>query len=174
MGASGMSIAYGADSVASLGQGIGQSMAVKARGDYEEFIARQNADLAERDAKEITKRGDKASSDYKNQVNQLKGQQRSSMAAQGIDINQGSAAEIQKETATLGALDALQLKNNAWREAFGMRGQANQYRAQARMTGISARNEARNTLLTGGMQALSSGAKAAYYLPSGKAKAKDE
>jgi hypothetical protein len=172
MGATGMSLAYGADSVGQLGQGIGQSMAVKARGDYEEFIARQNADLADRDAKEIEKRGDKASSDYKNQVNQLKGQQRSSMAAQGIDINQGSAAEIQKETATLGALDALQLKNNAWREAFGMRGQANQYRAQGRMAKVAAKNEAKNTLLTGGMKALSSAASAAYYFPSGKEKKK--
>jgi hypothetical protein len=73
------------------------------------------------------------------------------MGAQGIDLESGSALDIQQETASLGAEEALNIKNNAWREAWGYRSQEADYKARASYAKITGKNTARNTLLTGGL-----------------------
>jgi hypothetical protein len=78
------------------------------------------------------------------------------MAASGVDINSGSAADVQANTATIGALDEATIRNNAAREAFGYTTQATDYLTRARFARTAASNAAlgvegdeASTLLTG-------------------------
>ena len=55
---------------------------------------------------------------------QLIGRQRAVLAANGVDVNEGSAVDIQVDTAGIGKLDELTIRSNAAREALGYRYQA--------------------------------------------------
>ena len=153
-----------------LGQAFTQSQAIESRGDYETEVYRTNTRLANLQAEDAIQRGDEDSDTHKEQVKVLIGRQRAILAAQGIEINadSGSPISIQEETAALGALDALTIRNNAWRESWGFKVQAADFEARANFAEIEARNNASNTLLTGGLQALNTGLNLGYYRQIGK------
>lgn len=54
----------------------------------------------------------------------LKGTQRASLAANGVDLGEGSAANILTTTDVMGEVDASTIQANAIRSAFGQRTQA--------------------------------------------------
>lgn len=144
--------------VSSAAAGYAQAGAISAKGAYDQQIAESNSRLASMQAEEATARGDKAASQALKQGRQLRGAQRAAAAASGVDIGTGSALALQQETTGLSQLDALTIKNNAAREAHGYQVQAVNYTSQADMTSLATANEARNTLLTGGLRALTAGA----------------
>lgn len=146
----GATAAIGIMSVASA---YGQSEATKMQGQYQKTMADINARNANLQAEDAIKRGDKASSDYKKKVNQTVGSQKAAFAAQGIDISSGSAQDIVAETYNIGNLDAITIKNNAYREAMGYRSQAFNYGTEGKFAELSANTNARNTLIAGGLQA---------------------
>jgi hypothetical protein len=129
------------------------------QGNYESSIYGQNADIAEMQAQDAIARGREAELRQGMQTKQLVGSQRASLAASGIDPNIGSGAEIQADTNLLGTLDALTIRNNAAREAWGYNVNATQLRGQAALakragqnTAAGLRNQSWTTLLTGGAQ----------------------
>lgn len=61
----------------------------------------------------------------------LIGAQRATAAAHGVDVNSGSAVDVQSDAATLGELDALTIRNNAAREAYNYKVAGAGYGAQA-------------------------------------------
>lgn len=154
MGAAGAGAA-----VAGLGiiGSVGEASAIRAQGRYQETMFSINAKFAQEKARDAIDRGRVEETSYRKRVRKLIGAQRASMAAQGIDIDSGSAAEIVRETATLGSEDALMIRNNAYREAMGYKSQANSLRQQGRMAGLAARQRSSNTLLGGGLKALQGG-----------------
>jgi hypothetical protein len=101
------------------------------------------------------------------QARQVKGAQRAGLAAQGIAVDTGSAADVQAETEKLSAQDVQRAKNNAWREAWGYRVQANQTRMGAQMASEAGNRAASNTLLTGGIRAASDVASGYYTYRKG-------
>jgi hypothetical protein len=110
------------------------------------------------------RRGELAASAYRQDVEQVGGRQRTAYAAGGVDPFSGSAAQIAQETRTIGAIDALTIKNNAYREALGYEAQALSLRGQAEMTRQAGRAESRATLVTGGLSLLRGGMEAyAHY-----------
>ena len=130
-----------------------QSSAIRAQSRYENSIAQANARMAAFQAEDAERRGRVEASRLLRQTKGLIGKQRAAFAGQGIELDSGSALDIQEETAALGAADALTIRNNAWREAFGYRAQGSQYLAQARLGRRVASSQARNTLLMGGLSA---------------------
>jgi len=147
-----------ATATAVIGTGVSsysQSQAQKQQGAYEASIYETNARLAEIQAKDAIRRGELASTEKKKQTKQLIGSQRARLAAQGqeLGLRESDALLIQEETAEFGALDALEIRNNAWREAWGYRVQASDYLSRAKFARLTAKQKARNTLLTGGLQA---------------------
>jgi hypothetical protein len=133
-----------------------QAGAVLAQGQYQNRIAQYNANLAELDAQNATRRGAQAAQRSAVDTNQRRGASRAAFAAQGIDVNSGSAADTQSDLAEIGALDALTIQNNAAREAFGYRSQGAQEALQGKFALQAARNTASSlttqsysTLLTG-------------------------
>lgn len=140
---------------------FGQRRAGKAaqqQGDYQGAILDQNAGVADQQAADAIVRGAEAEGRSRAGTSQLTGSQRAAMAAQGIDLNSGSAADVQSNDQALGDLDALAIRRNARREAWGFKTQAANDRAQAnlaRMGGAGAAASANNasvgTLMSGAL-----------------------
>jgi hypothetical protein len=112
-------------------------------------INRTNAEVM---ASEAIKRGGREATALKTRTRRLIGSQRAAQAASGVDIGSGSAVDVQEDTRVQGERDALTIKNNAWREAFGIRSEAAAAGTRQNLSRLSRRNEMANTLLTGGLQ----------------------
>lgn len=121
---------------------------------YNEAVARNNATMAEYQAQDAVARGNKAAEDHSRKVASLAGTQRATMAARGLDISEGTPAEILTDTELFGQQDAATIKNNAAKEAWAARVQGSNYSAQAGMYSTQAENSsplmaAGGSLLTG-------------------------
>lgn len=102
----------------------GQIKAGKAAKDAGESVAQQqewNARIADVQAGDAVTRGREAESQLRSQTKSLIGSQRAGFAGQGLDISVGSPVDVQGDTARLGELDALAIRANAQREAWGYR-----------------------------------------------------
>lgn len=138
---------------ASLLTARSQASALRSQGAYERQTFETNSRLAAIQAEDAIRRGDKEATELKKNTKRLIGSQRAALAAQGLDLEADDALAIQQETAELGAQDALTLKNNAWREGWGFRVQAQDSASRGAFAEVTAKNTARNTLLTGGLNA---------------------
>lgn len=110
-------------------------------------IAGYNARVAEAQAVDAIERGELEESRQRSSTQQLIGSQRARLAAQGIEIDSGSALEVQEDTAALGEMDALMIRNNAAREAWGYRTQAADYRNQGTIAKAQGTSQAIGTIL---------------------------
>jgi len=146
--------------ISSAATAYSQAQAYEAQGYYQKKMSKINASFAEMEAEDAIKRGDREAGDVRRRGKKIHGAQRAALAAQGIDIDSGSALDIQDEARSMTEQDALTVRNNAWREAWGYRVQASNATAEGRMAQLTARGNARNTLLTGGLQATSYGLQA--------------
>lgn len=142
----------GANALNSATTAYSQSQAIKTQGNYQKNQLQFNAQIADLQAQDAIRRGDKEVKNKKIQTKQMIGTQRAALAAQGIEVNDDSALLIQEDTAGLGAEDAASIKSAAWREAWGYKVQNVDYTGQANMAQISSGFNARQTLLTGGLQ----------------------
>lgn len=79
----------------------------------------------------------------------LEGSQRASIGANGIDAGSGSAADIVANDQRLNAMDVLTIKNNAAREALGLKKQATLTRMGGRNQAQGYNNQATGSLLSG-------------------------
>lgn len=159
------SMAMGA--VSSASGAYAQSQAAKTQGDLSRTIYEANATLANEAAAEAIARGDRQANQVKIGAKRLIGAQRAQLAASGVDVNSGSALDVQADTAGMGAMDALTAKNNAWREAWGYKAQALDSASRGRFASLAADASSRSTILTGGLDALRYGTQAAYYYKKG-------
>ena len=60
------------------------------------------------------------------------------MAGNGSDVNSGSAIDIVGDTAAASEIDALTIRNNAQREAYGDKVQAGNFGADAKLSAARA------------------------------------
>jgi hypothetical protein len=82
-------------------------------------LSEANAKLAEQQAEDATARGAVAENQFRTQVRGMIGSQRAGFAASGVDVAFGSALDVPADAARLGELDALTIRSNAAREAWG-------------------------------------------------------
>lgn len=140
-----------------------QSSASRAQGEYARSAYEADARLADLQAEYALKKGKEEADKHRRKVKQLQGTQRAAAAAAGIDISdtEGSAFQLISETGKFGAIDAITIENNAYREAWGMQYQAIESRGKGRFEQIAANGNANTSLITGGLQAAAYGS-AAY------------
>jgi hypothetical protein len=120
--------------------------AANAAGESEAKRDEYNAGIADLQAQDALARGAVDESRFRTSVRGLIGSQRAGFAAQGVDVGSGSAADVQADAAYLGELDALQIRSNAAREAWGYRVEAADNRMAAdvaRKGGQAARTASR-------------------------------
>lgn len=150
----------GLQGLSAIGNAYAQSQAIKARAAYQGVIAKINAEMATMNAEDAIRRGEITARDYQKEVDGMIGAQKVAYAAQNVDVNFGSAADIQAETRMFGALDVLTIKNNAWREAWGYKVEALNSTFSGKYAEMEGKYGARQALISGGLQALGSGVQA--------------
>jgi len=116
-----------------------------------------NAAFANLQADDSIRRGARAAQEHLVKTRGLIGAQRANIAGQNVRVDVGSAAEIQADTAASGAMDALTIRNNAWREAWGLRAQAAGLQGQGALAQIKGQAAAAETLATGGANMVRTG-----------------
>lgn len=127
------------------------------QGKYLNKVAKTNAGISERAGRDAVKRGDIDADEQRQQTGQLIGAQRTAFAANGVDVNSGSAGQVQNDAAALGELDALTLVNNAAREAYGYQVQAMDQRQQGKLAKYQGKMDAIGSILGGAEKAASMG-----------------
>lgn len=142
----------------------GQYKAGQAAGRAAESTGQQfdyNASIADLQAQDAEQRGIEEESRFRSQVRGLIGSQRAGFAGQNVSVGDGSAADVQADTARLGEIDARTIRANAQREAWGYQVQAEDLRQGAtiaRQGGAAARQAgnaaAANTLIGAGSSLL--------------------
>lgn len=112
-------------------------------------IGDMNAMIAEYQAEDAITRGQFNEKRQRQTTEKVIGSQRAGFAAGGVDVNSGSALNTQADAAYLGELDALTIRQNAAKEAWGFKVQA----AGSRYQGKNAEREgymgAANTVISG-------------------------
>lgn len=125
-----------------FGQHQKDAQAASMRGRLQNDIAERNAQLAERQGRDALNRGAMAEGRERLETRQQIGSTRAALAAQGIDVNGGSAAEVQATERLIGDVDALMIRSNAQREAWGFDVEAANERTQGRFALLAGENEA--------------------------------
>ena len=95
---------------------------------YEAF--KFNAKIAELQAMEAREAGDARARLSDRRYAQLRGTQRAAFGARGVDVSQGTPAQVQADTDMIRAEEHLAIQNSAWREAWGHSARAASYRLQ--------------------------------------------
>lgn len=147
-----------------LATSYSSAKATTAAANYQAQIAEQNSRLADIQAADAIRRGESEVEKIRQRKKAVISSQRVAGAAQGQDIEgeESDNAKIQADTAMFGELDVRDTRINSWRESWGYQVNAQQLRSSAQFTRLTGKNVARNTLLTGGLTAVS-GLASNYY-----------
>lgn len=127
-----------------------QASAMKEKANFEYNQAVQNNELAKVYAGDAIDRGEFDAKAIKRKGNQVRGTARANAAASGINIDDGSIADITSEIDQFTSEDVMQARLNASREAFGIRMQAYNQLQSARM-GVKAAGKAATATIIGGV-----------------------
>lgn len=136
-------ISLGATAVGTVTTMMGQRQQAKAQAaqmNYQAGVDRNNKIIADRQAEDAIKRGQAEEEEHRRKVGQIKGAQRVAFASRGIDLGSDVVIDTLSDTAMLGELDALTIRNNAEREAYGYRVQGMNYEASAQNNALAAKN----------------------------------
>lgn len=127
-----------AGAVVQAGAAAGKGEADAAAARYQAAVSRNNAIIAERNAQAELQRGQQLEASKRERTAQALATQRARMAASGLAIDTGSPLRLQEDVAGLGELDALTIRNNAARAAYGYRVQGMSFESQAGLLGMQA------------------------------------
>lgn len=94
-------------------------------------VAEVNASTAEMNAQDAQRRGEQDAQRIARQGRQVQGQQRAALSARGIDIGEGTGADLIDQTDFFSLADQATARDNAAKEAWNYRAQRNSYQAQA-------------------------------------------
>jgi hypothetical protein len=141
----------GAAAAASAASALTQAGAIRSQGRLQEQIARANARFERTRAEQAREQGEFLSRQARRRGRVLTGRQRAAFAGQGVEVSTGSAADIQRQTFEMTALDQLTIQVNAQRRALGFESSATGLEFQGAQARRTAEFQARQTLVTGGL-----------------------
>ena len=122
-----------------------------------EFMAQQdefNAQLLEYRKNEIGEIAQENIDVRQQQVRQMLGSQKVALAAQGIEVEGDIGEQLAEQERKLLQQDVEAIKNNAWREVFGLEQKQLDLRSSAAFTRVEGSERARQTMVTGGLAGL--------------------
>ncbi len=119
---------------------------------YKAANARREQQVYDYKAQDALDRGREEEQKRRREARQFKGKQRSMLAAQGRELDSGSALDTLQDTDMMGDLDAFAIRKNAQREAWQHRVSAGTKGAQAGLydtqaANISPKRSAANSIL---------------------------
>lgn len=162
-----MGLSMGIQGISDIGSAYAQASAAQAQGQFQKRAFEMNRRLVLLAADDAIRQGEKDAASVRRRGRQIIGAQRAYSGAQGIEVNEGSALELQEDTAAGVAEDELMIRNNAWRQAWGFRVSANNMRMHGEMAEIVGGAAHRNTLVTGGLQFARQASEGAYTYAKG-------
>ena len=156
-------VAATATTAATAGLTVGQALAIGAsvggtvlsagsmyqQGQAAKQTAANNAQMAEIAAQDAQRRGEEQAIDVQRKGAALKSAQRVSLAAKGLDLGYGTAADLQDQTDFFTASDVATTRTNAGREAWNMRAKGQAMLQQGKADALNATYQAGGSLLTG-------------------------
>lgn len=98
---------------------------------YQAQVARNNSILAEQQAQRTMAAGEQAAMQKGLQTRAKVGAIRAAQAASNVDVNSGSALDVQSSAAELGQLDTERETSRAALQAYGYRTQSSNFQAEA-------------------------------------------
>jgi hypothetical protein len=128
MGAAALLI--GGTVLGAVGQ-ISQGISARNQANFQAQIAKNNEIIANRKAADARLIGSQKARQAAIATNQLIGAQRGAAAASGVQVDFGSALDLNVDAAGFGRLDELRERNIAERQALGFEAQADVFGAQA-------------------------------------------
>lgn len=143
-----MCLALVGSMVSGVGTIVAGNAAAKAA-NYNAAVQRENAQLADRQAKNVLDAGTREEQKQKAQTSQLMSKQQAAQAANGVDVSFGSPLDLMVDTAKQGAVDALTIRTNAYRNYDDTRNQAVGYRNQGALYDMQAKNSRTAGMLNG-------------------------
>lgn len=112
-------ISYGASAIASAIGAYGQASSQKQALAYQASIAKNNQQVAGWQASAAITAGQNAEELSDLKTSQTLSSQRAAMAANGVDVTEGSASEVLASTRVIGGINATTIHNNALMTAWG-------------------------------------------------------
>lgn len=141
--------------VSSVQQGKSQ----QAMYNYQAQVANENAKIANKNAANERQTGIEEARLQRMKTMQAVGSQQAAMAANGMDITQGTSLDIIEDTAAMGELDALQIQTNYERKAQAYEQQANNFNNEANMDVIAGKNAYKTGMINAAQTGLNGVAK---------------
>lgn len=148
---------------ATIGGAISNSIALESQAAYKQQQSNFNAKMAELESQNALQQGDFQSQEIQRNANNAIGQSRVSAAAGGIEVNSGSAMDVQNSISKVSSIDILTAKNNAVRKAYGYNVEANNDTTEGQIAKNTGNAAAASTAITGGLNAAGEGLKGYYY-----------
>lgn len=118
-----------------------QSRATKAGYEYQAAVERNNAVLATQRSADAIRRGQQAEGAQRLKGAQVASAQRARLAANGVSLDEGSALNLLQDTEYMTDVDALTIRDNAKREAWGFQVQSQNASNNGQMLATRASNE---------------------------------
>lgn len=141
----------GISAIGAIQQGNAASQAAA----YNAQVAANNAKIATRNAGFASQEGEANAAAKGMQNRKAIGEIKAGQAANGIDVNKGSAVDVRSSAAELGELDAINIRSNAARQAYGFQTQAAGDVAQSQLDRSESKNDAIGGYVRGGGTLLS-------------------
>lgn len=152
----------------------------KNQADFEQGKAKYNARVSENAAQQTINAGVEKENALRLKTARLKSQQKTQLGAFNVNVNTGSAFQLQQDTETLGEADALRIRSNTLNQADALSEQSNLLEAEGEYAQIAGRNKAsaakaagRNkqigSVLSFGKKVAGSGVADKWFTPSSSA-----
>lgn len=132
---------------ATVGSGVMGAVGAINQGKAAEATARNNATMAEQAAQDAQRRGEQDATEIQRRGASLKSSQRVSLAAKGLDLGYGTAADLQDQTDFFTQSDAATARTNAGKEAWSLRAGGQQALAEGRAEKRNSQMAATGSLL---------------------------
>ena len=146
-------IASVASAAVSTVSSIQSANAQKEQYKYQAEVNKQNAEIVQENASKERQQGIEEARLQRLKAQQNVASQTSAMAANGIDVTQGTAVKLLGDTAMWGEMDALNTLTNSESRARALEAEAGNFKNQARLDSLAGQNAYR----AGQIGAISSG-----------------
>lgn len=111
-----------------------------AQNEYNEAVAKNNAIIADRAARDAKSRGDYEAQQADYGARQRLATLRASAASRGVEVGSGSAQDLEADSAAQNAANKMVIRSNAEREAAGYRNDRDTFIRDAGLSKVAAKN----------------------------------
>lgn len=125
--------------VSAFGQ-IKEGKATQAADNYQAQVATNNAAIATQKANWAAEEGEQNTSKSQMDTAAKVGAIKANQAASGVTVGEGSSADVVQSARTAGMLDAMTIRSNAAREAYGFQVDSSNQTAQAGLDRAAGKN----------------------------------